>query len=459
MPKFRLSRRAMLRGAGSIAIGLPWLEAMAPKPANAQESAAQRFIAVYQPGGTVLDRWRPSGGETDFTLSPILSPFEPMRDELLIVENLDMKSAVGEQHQAGICALLTGTPQSAQSGQFASGPSLDQVIATNVRGDRPYGSIEMAVRWATGKSHGLLHPINSMTFADDGKASPMSPRLDPVEIFDSLFGNLNDAPVEGGGTNPAVARKQSILDYVDRRYDTLSQRLGGDDRARLEEHLTRIRSIEDGLSGLAELGSAASCSAPELVDTSDYNPRAGLNADDNGAVKDQSSDAAIPTVGKLMMDMMVSAMACDMTAVGTIQWSDTEAKHTFPWLGLSEHHHFYQHDGGFAPNQCEQIANWYSEQHNYLLEQMASVDMGGHTLLDESVVFFGSELQEPPSHQKNNMPFLLAGRGGGLRPGRRLQFQNQSHNDLLLAILHLYGDQRASFGEQQYSNGPLSGLT
>ena len=121
-----------------------------------------------------------------------------------------------------------------------------------------------------------------------------------------------------------------------------------------------------------------------------------------------------------MMDMLVMALACDLTAVATFQWSDTEAKHTFPWLALKDHHHYYQHDGGFRPAECEKICTWYSQQHLYLLQQMAAVDMGGHTLLDESVVFFGSELQDPPSHRKTNMPFFLAGNGGGLRTGRWL---------------------------------------
>ena len=132
---------------------------------------------------------------------------------------------------------------------------------------------------------------------------------------------------------------------------------------------------------------------------------------------DGRTDAAIPKVGKYMMDMLVMALACDLTAVATFQWSDTEAKHTFPWLGLRDHHHFYQHDGGFRPRECEQIGIWYSQQHLYLLQQMAAVDMGGHSLLDESVVFFGSELQDPPSHGKTNMPFLLAGGAAACAPG------------------------------------------
>jgi hypothetical protein len=156
--------------------------------------------------------------------------------------------------------------------------------------------------------------------------------------------------------------------------------------------------------------------------------------------------------------MLVMAMACDTTAVATLQWSDTEAKHTFPWLGLKEHHHFYQHDGGFKAPECEQIDTWYSQQHLYLLQQMAAVDMGGRSLLDESVVFFGSEIQDPPSHQKNNMPFVLAGGGGGMRTGRWLTYNSLSHNNLLVSILNLFGDPRQVFGDPKYCTGPLPNI-
>src|SRR5689334_4084957 len=110
MAQFRLNRRTVLRGAGSIAIALPWLEAMKPEGEAwaATSTPAQRFVAVYQPGGTVRDKWVPTGTETAPVLSPILAPLQPMMKKLLIVDNLDMKSAVGEQHQAGIIALLTG---------------------------------------------------------------------------------------------------------------------------------------------------------------------------------------------------------------------------------------------------------------------------------------------------------------------------------------------------------------
>ena len=455
MKRLDLNRRSMLKGAGTIAIALPWLEAMVPSKAFAQDGAfARRFISVYTPGGTVREKWRCAGSENSFELSPILRPLQGVKDKLLVLHGLNMDSAVGEQHQAGIIAFMTGTPQSGAHRQYAAGPSVDQVIANRIGADTAKRSLQIAVRWATGKSHGLLHPINALNFEDNTQFSPIPPRLDPVAIWQDLFGSLNPGDADAA---QALLRKKSILDFVDRRYADLARRLGVEDRARLEQHLTKIREIENALENDVP-DTNGQCAAPEKVDTSDYNPTTGLNSSDGGDIRDRSTDAAIPKVGKLMIDMIVMAMACDITRVATLQWSDTEAKHTFPWLNLAEHHHFYQHDGGFRPVECEKIGHWYAEQHAYLLEQMDSVDVGGHTLLDESVVFFGSELSHPSNHDKKDMPFLLAGKGGGLRSGRRLDYGGHSHNDLLISILNLFGIARNEFGDRRYCKGPLTGL-
>ncbi len=266
----------------------------------------------------------------------------------------------------------------------------------------------------------------------------------PATIWQALF---------GAGPSPDLAWDKSILDAVDRRYAKLAARLGAEDRARLEQHLTKIRELE------SSLGSVAGCAQPALVDTSPYNPLEGLNSADDGSIKAPETDAMIPAVGKFMTDMLVMALACDLTAVGTLQWSDSEAKHTFPWLGLGETYAYYQSDGGYHPTECEQIGTWYMEQHAYLLRQMESVDMGGHSLLDESVVFFGSQIRDPPTHKKDDMPFLLAGSGGGLRTGRWVRYGGASHNDLLVAILNLFGDPRTTFGDPLYCDAPLTNLT
>jgi hypothetical protein len=443
-----LSRRAILRGAGTIAIALPWLEAHGPARAA---GTASRFVTVFVPGGTVLEKWRPSGTEAQFTLSPILAPLAPIQQKLLVIDGLDLQSAIGEQHQSGIVAWLTGTPQSDTRREYAAGPSIDQVIATRIsRGKKAKASIQMAIRWATGNAKGLLSPINAANYEDNATFNPIPPRIDPQGIWKDLFGSP-----QGSDAAARLERKKSILDFVDRRYNALSARLGASDRAKLEQHLTKLRELEQGL---AKLPTGGACpKTPAAVDTTGYDPRAGFMAStDMGAM---TTDTVIPKVGKYFTDMLVMALACDITAVASLQWSDTEAKYTFPWLNLTQHHHFYQHDGGYRPVECQQICTWYSQQHLYLLQQMDAVDMGGHSLLDESVVFFGSEIQEPPSHIKVNMPFLLAGGGGGLRGGQWLKFDHVSHNNLLVSILNLFGDGRRTFGDPMYCTGPLPGLT
>lgn len=457
--KHKLDRRTLLRGAGGIAIALPWLEIMGhDKLAHAAGTPAKRFLSVYQPGGSVLDKFWPTN-LADSSSSPILAPLAPVKDKLLVLKGLQMDCAVGEQHQAGIIGFLTGSKQTGSPGNFSSYASIDQVIATRLQADatskKPYGSLQFGVRWATGKSHGLLSPINSATFEDSKQLTPLPPRLDPQQIFDDLFGALTS---QSGEAQARVDRRKSVLDYVDKRYVALGQKLGAADKAKLDNHLSKLREYELALSGGA-VGTTI-CRAPTRVDTKGYNPTTGLNSDDTGSILDENSDELIPAVGKFMMDMMVMAMACDLTNVGHFQWTDTEAKHTFPWLSLANHHHFYQHDGGFQPDECQQIATWYSQMHLHLLSAMDAVQVAPDvTLLDESVVFFGSELAHPPTHEKKNMPFLLAGGGGGLKGGRMLDFGGKAHNNLLVSILNLFGDMRTSYGHAEYNSGALTGLT
>ena len=459
--KHKLSRRAVLRGAGTVAIALPWLEIMGADKAYAQAAPAKRLLTVYTPGGTVADKFWPTGSGDAPVLGQILKPLEPLFPKVLALKGLSMtqvwRELQGEQHQAGICSWLTGVPQPG-AGKYPQGPSIDQVIASKIQaeiGAMSYKrkSLQLAIRWATGKSHGLLHPINSANFDDANGNAGIAPKLDPADVFKTLFGTVEP----GTDMTIANARDRSILDHVAGRYTKLGQRLGAQDKARLEEHLTKLRELEQSI-GKGDL-TGVECKPPTLIDTTGYNATTGLAADDNGAVKDTTTDAKIPAVGKFMMDMMVMAMACNLTAVGSFQWSDTEAKHTFPWLNLAEHHHFYQHDGDFRPIECAQINTWYSEMHAYLLSAMAGVDMGGHSLLDESVVFFGSELSHPADHTKENMPFLLAGGGGGLKGGRVLQFDDVPHNNLLVAIMNLFGDSRTTFGTAKFCNNPVTGLT
>ena len=454
MPPFRLSRRAVLRGAGSIAIALPWLEIMrSERPARALPGAAQRFVAVYTPGGTVRadgaveEQWSPTGSETNFQLSRILAPYEPVKGQLLVLDGIDMNSARGRQQQAGLIAWLTGAAQAEQSGQFgfATGPSIDRVISGRFADSSAIDSLELAVRWGTGRARGIVSPYGVVSFSVDG---PRAPRVDPRAIWKDLFGAL---PADQENT---AKWDKSVLDYVAHRYAALAGKLGAADKERVDQHLASVRELEKRLAATV----AARCHAPTLIDTSDYDPNAGQHGDDAGTVFDVVTDAAIPKVSTLMLDMLVMALACDRTRVASFMWTDCEAKHSYPWLNLPNTFAYYQNGGGYQPEACAKIGAWYASQNSYLLQRMASVDMGGHSLLDESIVFFGSEQANPATHSTKNMPFLLAGNGGDLRTGRWLKYAGASHNDLLVSILGAFGEARDPFGDPAYCTGPLPNL-
>jgi hypothetical protein len=314
---FRLHRRSVLRGAGGIAIALPWLEAMAPERAShAATALPRRFLSVYNPGGTILERWTPTGTEEAFALSPILSPYATVKDRVLVLSGIDIKSADGggSQYSRGMAAWLTGTAAKHADfsrDAFATGPSVDQVLAARIAATRPRSSLNLGVRWGTGLCMGQVHSMDIVSYGTDAAVTPIAPLIDPVAIWNQLF-----------GTNAATLTwERSILDAVDRRYARLAARLGAADRQRLEQHLTSFRELEQRLAATGGLHRSA-CSAPALPDTSACDPASGLTTS-GGA--DAETDALIPLVGKLMMDMMLMALACDITAVGTLQWSDAEA--------------------------------------------------------------------------------------------------------------------------------------
>jgi hypothetical protein len=449
MTGWRLNRRAVLRGAGTVAIGLPWLEAMTgARVARAQSAPARRFISVYTPGGTVRDNWTPAGTETEFTFGSILEPLTALKQHVLVLSGINMTCAQGEQRQSGMVALLTGTEQASNAG-FAQGPSIDQVLAPRLSLGQRLHSLELAIRWGTGFSRGVPHPLNIINYRDTPGFAPIAPKIDPSGIFKLLFGGPPDEP----GNADALRWERSILDTVVERYKSLAGRLGQTDRQILEAHLEHIRQLE---RELAELPSG--CSAPNFVDTSDYDPFAGLKSANDGSVRDPATDAAIPKVGRFMTDMLVMALACDITSVATLQWSDAEADHTFPWLGLNETYGYYQGDGGYKPDECAMISRWYSEQHAYLIERLAIARTASGSLLDECIVFFGSEVSYAPISAKHDMPFLLAGGGGGLKTGRFKTYSGAEHNALLVALLNLCGDARDQFGDPQYGRGALEGL-
>jgi len=454
-PKNRITRRTVLRGAGHVAIGLPFLEAMLrPLETHAQAANAPlRFLVFYTPGGTLIDQWRPVGSETQFTLQDMMSPLTPHQSKLLFLDGLDLAVTalgVGHPHSRGMAGVLTGTEllegtfvTGGGGASFANGPSVDQVIAERIGADRKFRSLEFSTAWAIsgrslmdGAKAEVSNASNQITYA--GANKPIPPMVNAKEAFDRVFTDVkSNDPVAA-----ALQKKKaiSILDGVQEQYATLAAQVGAGDRAKLEEHLELIRQMELSLS--AE-GSGEGCTAPGVPGTAD------------------SMD--VPAKGKVMTDLLVTSLACDLTRVGTMQWADSESKFplNFAPLGLSDHHHGYQHDSVFDPAALFKIYNWFAGNFAYLLQKMESVKEGDGSLLDNTVVLWVSEIQEPPSHAQNNMPFVMAGgKNAGIRTGRYLKLGTpQPHNDLLVSLLNVFGGTDKTFGREEYSKGSLAGLT
>jgi hypothetical protein len=266
-------------------------------------------------------------------------------------------------------------------------------------------------------------------------------------VFDALFGAAAGGDVAG---DPALARlraqRKSIFDASLDQLASMRAQLGVEDRIKLEAHANAIRSIEERLAGAVPATTgAAACAAPEL-----------------GTVLDLNDDNNMPALGQLQMDMAAAALACDQTRILTIQWSYAESEHLYPFLGLNRNHHDISHqwdDPGM--DMYSQIQTWYAEQLAYFLGKLDSYQEGDATLLDNTVVLWGTEIGESTQHALTQMPYMLAGGAGGrLNTGRLIDFgQGRTNNDMLLSIAHAMGSEDTTFGDPDFSTGPLTGLT
>ncbi len=239
-------------------------------------------------------------------------------------------------------------------------------------------------------------------------------------------------------------------------YATLAQRVGADDKRKLELHLSKVRELEQRLSVPTQTG--AQCS-PDFQNALEGPFSSASAVDRCDGCTEQDNDKLMANTGKVMMDLAAMALSCDLTRVLTFQWADLAANNSFPQLGLSDTHHGYQHDRGYQPDAIAKIDTWYASQFAYFLEKLQNTPDGDGSLLDNTIVFWCREISHPNTHSHVNMPFVLGGSGGGaVRPGRFLKYPNLAHNDLLVSLLNAYGIDSKTFGKAEYCKGPLSGL-
>jgi hypothetical protein len=224
----------------------------------------------------------------------------------------------------------------------------------------------MAIRWATGNAKGLLSPMNVANYEDNATFNPIPPRIDPQGIWRDLFGSP-----QGSDAAARLARKKSILDYVDKRYAGLSARLGASDRAKIDQHLTKLRELEQGL---AKLPTGGACpKTPAQVDTGGYDPRAGFM--DSMSSLAMTTDSVIPKVGKYFMDMLVMALACDLTAVASLAVERHRGQVHLPLAGPDAAPPLLPARRRLQARRVPAASTpGTPQQHLYLLQQMDAVD-------------------------------------------------------------------------------------
>jgi hypothetical protein len=435
----------MLRGLGGAAIALPWLEAMTPRRARAATGPTKRFIVMFSANGTIPPAWTPAPGasETDFTLSPILSPLEAHKPDLVVISGLEQKGGGGDGHQTGMGGMLTG--QMLNAGPFAGvgaapagwpmGPSVDQRIADALAVPTKLRSLELGVQVGAADNWGrmIYRAANQ----------PLPPDDDPASIYARVFSDLH--------TDPAVLarlrrRRQSILDGVGAQFTRISARVGSADRQRLDAHLTAVREIESRLTTDLVVSNAA-CHDPVIT-----------------SVPATANDS-FPAVGALQMDLLTMALACDITRVASLQWSRSVSQTRFSWLSITEGHHDLSHrpdDDLGAVDKLTRINTWYAQQLASLISRLKTTpDGSGGTLFDNTLILWCNELAKGNTHGRAGAPYVLAGGvGGALRTGRFLRYDGQSlpHNNLLVSILNAMDVPDRTFGKPDWCTGPLTGL-
>ena len=447
---FPLSRRTLLRGAG-VTLALPWLEAMAPAASprgldpDARDPGAPpvRFAALFMPNGVRPDAWTPQGNGADFTLSRQLEPLAGVRDDVLVFTNLwhELCSDTHGNHQSQTAGLLIGSEirRSLSGALDVRARSLDQEMAALAGPVTPLPSIELGTEPARAGVDMGLSKVYGAHIAWRGPASPLAKEINPRLAFDRLV------RAGGGGDGDEARRAASVLDLVAGETDRLRRRLGTADRHRVEEYLDSVRALEDRID-------RATAPAGRV-----WTPRAEI---DPAAAPPPGIPADHAEHVRLMLDLIVLAFRTDITRIATFMFGNAVSGHDFSFLeGVGDSHHTISHHMNNPDKlaQYEAIARWHVAQYAYLLKELAAVPEGGGTLLDNSMVLFGSELRDGQKHERRNLPILLGGRGGGrIASGRHLAFDGDTPlANLYVSMLEAFGTPRERFAD---SAGPLRGV-
>jgi hypothetical protein len=388
-------------------------------------TAPRRAIFVFFPDGMRPENWHAQGTGTNFSLPAMTAPLERVRQHCVFLSGVDMKGP-GSTHEGGTLKLLTG----ADGLSSDKAVSLDYHLAQLFKSQtiRPHLNLIIVPTWG----------VSAITY--DYNGVQVLPEPNPLAAFESLFGT-------SAQSNFIAQRRISVLDQSLAELNALRTKLGTVEKAKLDMHVESVREIEKKLT--ANVGACAAWN---------FNPT-GFKVDPNKGYW-QGAEYRDPykmgVISDLQRDIAVHALACDLTRVVTLKWSQGVNENLVPESGSSMTCHGASHSGG---EEFIKIKAWYTEHLARLIEQLASVPEGSGTLLDNTVIFVGSDLSNGGWHNHTDMPFILAGgKAAGITGGRSLTFTGTPHNKILVSIAQFMGLNINSFGNQDSNPGPLPGL-
>lgn len=385
-----LSRRTILRGAGT-ALALPLLDAMIPALRADRLTAAapvRRLGFVIYPLGVDQDRWRPRAEGRGFPLSEALAPLERHRRKLVVISGLssDPDRSKPGFHDRALASFMTGVEPT--KGKVHVGISVDQIAARALGKETQFASLELA---AESVNLSLPGPVFK------SETVPLPFEHNPRMVFERLFGD--GARIDPAATAERNLTDRSSLDSVKERITELKQHLGPDDRRKLDEYLESIRDVERRIE-------VAMKKQPEGL------PETVRPA----GVPDSWSEHI-----KLMFDLQVLALRADLTRVWTFLYGREATSMTFPHLDISMGHHEISHHN-FEKYKLDALAKINVDQSRlfaYFLDKLDGIREGDSTLLDRSLLLYGSNLSNPTAHSQRDLPIVVAGGAAGRVAGDR----------------------------------------
>jgi hypothetical protein len=434
-----ISRRTMLRGLGTT-LALPFLESMMPTrvlgaATTAPASGPRRLAWFYVPNGVVIPNWTPNGVGTGFELTPTLQPLAPFRDRLTVISGLvcDKANPNGDgpgDHARAQAAYLTGVqPRKTGGANIKLGISADQAAAAKVGHLTKFPSLELGIE--EGKQVGACDSGYSCAYSHSlswrGEATPVVKDCNPQSVFDRLFASQD--PTE---TAEARARREndrkSVLDFVLGQANDFSRRLGAADRHKMDEYLTSIREIE--------LRLASTVTPTE--------PPAGAARPAEGKPREY------PDHARLMLDMTVLALQADLTRIITFPFADEASDRTYPWAGADVRHHTTSHHQN-NPEKIALLAKinvFHMELFAYFLQKIDAIKEGNGSILDNSLITYGSGNSDGDRHNHDDIPLILLGKGGGtVTGGQHLRFDGQPLNNVWLSLMDRMGAKLDRLGD------------